>query len=420
MQLIDLIIIVTIIICLSLFAFAIVNNKKLIKGGEFIKSNLYYEGKNTKNRVIVEEEATPTISQIRFDNMPIIKKRQIFKYISGNESLEKRVDLYFKDLLKFTSEDLKRRFDFKFNGYEGKFLNSTEAHYMSDGHIDLLGTLLLLNNPKNVNMGFSVCEWHGDEFRSESNEYFTEYIADKSLKLEKSKYIDKNEEPFKSLLERAYENELKIYIEFSYNQHLRSDIGYSVVHEFAPKIITRIINNLSKDANGLNLYVIRIIVNYVYHVKLSEVDKKLGLMPIIDPYEIEFEETIISDKNRKVIRLNMFDETDYSVVNIPSTKEQFSYDEELMLEVSINQKIWRIDIQIEHSENLSNHKSNLVEFISRNLSSKTDEANLRLAFESTNYLNKGEEKFKVNLMKNADLTSSIIVNSFGSFKDKFF
>ena len=148
-------------------------------------------------------------------------------------------------------------------------------------------------------------------------------------------------------------------------------------------------------------------VDYVYHVKLSEVDKKLGLMPI-------------RDKNRKEIKLNIFDETDYSIVNIPPTKDQFSYDEELMIEANINQNLWSIDIQIEHSENSSNHKSNLIEFISRNLSSKTDEANLRLAFESTNYLNKGEEKFKVNLMKNADLTSSIIVKSFGRFKDKFF
>lgn len=159
-----------------------------------------------------------------------------------------------------------------------------------------------------------------------------------------SKFLNKNEEPFKSLLERTYENELKI---------------------------------ISKD------------VNYV-------------------SYEIEFEGTIISDKNRKEIKLNIFDETDYSIANIPPTKDQFSYDEELMLEANI-------DIQVEHSENLNNHKSNFVEFISRNLSSKTDEANLRIAFEATNYLNKGEEKFKVNLMKNADLTSSIIVKYFFKF-----
>lgn len=352
--------------------------------------------------------------------MTTIKKRQIFKYLNGREGLEKRKEFYFNDLLKYTSDEIKKRFDFKFNGRSGKFMNSTEARYMSDAHIDLLGTILLMEQPKNVTMGFSVCEWHGEESKSEVNEYFTEYVADKSLKLEKNGSIDKNEEPFKTLLNQKFDNELKIYVEFSYNNKLRSDIAYSSVHEFAPKIISRIINELSKDANGLNMYIVRVIVDYVYHAKLSEENKTLGLMPISNPYELELKETIIKGNDGKDIKMYLFDETDYSIVNIPSTVSPFSYDEELMLELIANGNKWKVDIQIEHSEGLEKHKSNFVEFISRNLSQKTDEHNLRIAFEATNYLKSGQKKFNIKLMEKSDLSSSIIVNSFGDFKDSFF
>ena len=54
----------------------------------------------------------------------------------------------------------------------------------------------------------------------------------------------------------------------------------------------------------------------------------------------------------------------YPSVKIPETVSGFSYDEQLF----ITRNSSHYSIQIEHSEDGSDHKSNMIEFIGRNLS----------------------------------------------------
>lgn len=158
------------------------------------------------------------------------------------------------------------------------------------------------------------------------------------------------------LFNNNMDKQIFIFIEFSYNNFIGKNKFqihplYLQIHSHTLKLLKRIINYPFKQS----LYVFRFVIddnkfidpsgivfNY-FEVEQVDVPKIIGTTEI--SYYIE-----------------NFDNSNKSYpINIPDTTISFDMDEYLM----INYENLNFHVQIEHSENLSKHKSNLVEFLIR-------------------------------------------------------
>ena len=180
---------------------------------------------------------------------------------------------------------------------------------------------------------------------------------------------------------------IEIYIEYSYNKETASEL-YSVIHRHTLNVLTYILG-IKKDSKCRYIYCFRFLFP-----NLDEAYKKVESIDI---------------SNTKFF---IYDNSGYSIVQIPKTSSAFSYDEQLF----INYENENYSIQIEHSEDGSSHKSNIVEFLARNLLTTTNSIkDIRTVFSGTNYLSKDRHRFRYHTKEHSDdITNSVIYKSFGS------
>ena len=184
---------------------------------------------------------------------------------------------------------------------------------------------------------------------------------------------------------------IEVYLEYSYNKESAIEL-YLAIHKHTQEVLMHILS-MEKDNEH----------RYIYCFRFTN---------LTDGYK-SVKELNISD-NTKVF---IFDNSGYSIVQIPNTSSEFSYDEQLFVNYNEN----NYSIQIEHSENGSTHKSNIVEFLGRTLSPIATIDEIRTVFNKTAYLNKKVKRLRFKL-ENAsdDISNSVIYKSFGRKKTLLF
>lgn len=170
--------------------------------------------------------------------------------------------------------------------------------------------------------------------------------------------------------------EINIYIEFCYNNFTNDKFKiidlYPKIHLATISIIEKIIK-----ANPINndVYIFRYLID------------KDGLTNKTD-----FDKTVIFNN----VNFHYYDENDgrFDTIIIPPTENVFFMDEFLL----VNYNNQNFNIQIEHSENMEMHKSNLVEFLMR-MGDKFDISNddLFKLIRSFGYLTNMEKTIKLSL-----------------------
>ena len=346
-------------------------------------------------------DMSPSASQVVISN-EIDKARS--KQISTDEFISPCMNSFTifrindtEELLKRTTTYLSARNHETYNGYKSIINIENYNKYISDAHID---ALLIADNSKRI---FAVCEYttpgtskpRTDPRYSYGSKIITmispTVIEERNLVLRKSivkpdidstadfnfnynretqlrlshiyKYKDKEVcntlVPIMLYFDRSYKLEetiateiaypvtdikvndkciLNVFVEFVYNNLKDISIAYSTIHLTTSKVLRSIFSLFTKD-HTIKLAVVRILV------------KDDG--SIDNDIELKCENQLIYFNNA----------SGFNYISVPSTKSSFEYDEYLEVQRKISEFY---KIQIEHSEKLSKHKSNLVEFVLRN------------------------------------------------------
>lgn len=213
---------------------------------------------------------------------------------------------------------------------------------------------------------------------------------------------------------------VQIYIEYSYGSSRKVTDLYPLVHRHTHHVITDIIkHHESEEINSKQLYI------YCMRFQLEQdQDGQRRLTFPSNGYNLFPEYTITTVSAYKSIIENVkiyyYDGCSYPSVKIPETVSGFSYDEQLF----ITRNSSHYNIQIEHSEDGSDHKSNMVEFIGRNLSQliSLDEMQ-RFLKNNMHEIIDEENHFKWNYCRNQKqikIQDSVIYKSFHDMaKDLF-
>lgn len=172
----------------------------------------------------------------------------------------------------------------------------------------------------------------------------------------------------RKLLLDAYQEKfnpcVQIYIEYSYGSSRNVTDLFPLIHKHTHRVITDIIKHHESEeinSNQLYIYCIR------FQLEQAKDNQKQLVIPSND-YDLfpEYEISTIPAYKSLIdkVMVYYYDECLYPLVKIPETTSEFSYDEQLFITRESNY----YSIQIEHSENGSDHKSNMIEFLGRNLS----------------------------------------------------
>ena len=425
--------IVILIAILVLFTF-LYKCKHRLDGGEYHSITI---GNKTYTPSISQLKLTPTLNTFTLAQVPAKSPHSLFTKCAN---------------------ELRKHAKVKFNG-QSAFINTmNEAHLISDAHADLLALLL---NREPINYAFACCEWHGDEFKPEMNSLLTFYkenslnikrgdsfrwlyppfvnfasytSIDDSAELEeanKSLTLIANIDSLTvddirarlSLIRKSYsskrlkdvvnatsvsQKQLKqvqlnalngsvqaiqefrrtpsqprvdVYIEYSYRNERAIDL-YVKIHKHTLNVLSHILR--SENANG---------DIYCFRFNIDSLD---------DGYKHSHELTVSGR------RIFIYDNCEYSVVEIPKTKTSFAFDEALF----INSEGLNYAIQIEHSEDGPSHKSNFVEALAR----MTEGLNVNdtiTVFRATSYLDSDSTTFNYELKSDRiNIRESVIYKSF--------
>lgn len=379
--------IVIILISLLILVILVFSFNRYLRGGEYALTTVYDgDRKYTANY-------TPSqITWLKYSNE---QRMYITLQCYMNVMTLDRERIYIK-YMNDTMNTISENASFVLNGNRYYFNRMNVMSFTSDAHMDLIGILLHRTSPIRITRGFAVCEWHGDLYTNESNEFITTYESYN----EHSIRLSRNEDEF---INSFRDRQIRIYIEFSYGDGERVMDHYKPIHEMTHSLVNQILD-LVKNYRTRTIIAIRLDLNSKSEYNLDE---------LLERFERD---------NYSVL---CFDECSYSEVNIPSTTidNGFSYDEQITLESIINDDIKTIDIQVEHSEGGRNHKSNMVEFIARNIRDVVHSSNeIRDCFKSvTSYRFNQDGKFIYNISSKVnDLKNTCLVNSFGRFANDLF
>lgn len=383
--------IVVIIVLLSLIKRYIAKFLRQTYGGEFAVASHN------------EEKSRATPSQIAISNLSY-NERQRLLTINENHGLNE----FYLDLLDRSADRLK-----SFNGYEWEgdyYMFDTATHNIntpksvSDAYIDLLAILTSVD----VLEAAAVTEWKGDSFCGEGNDFITIYDRTHKpcLRFEKvneSSVVDGDAlESFKewpkdqleaidaigiqdaviddgninAIIENAIKcngvtrdsmlrtfkwpsSDISVFIEFVYETFDSVDLYYKI-HYRTAEILKYVFSQYA------DIMVFRLVV-------------RNGFVQEFDPSKVKIKELRYDPNYDDTIKVLYYDgvhkventltdaeKNGFKTIRIPRTRIDHSlkYDEGLLVQ-TFNEK--RYDIQIEHSENLGEHKSNIVEFIVRSL-----------------------------------------------------
>lgn len=200
-------------------------------------------------------------------------------------------------------------------------------------------------------------------------------------------------------------NIVDIYIEYSYNKERAHEL-YAKIHSHTLKIIQEIMN-LELITNNKRIFALRFNVD----AKSPIIDIKNLMLEDINHVDFQGNETVVAE-------YFIYDQTNYSVVQVPPTDEKISNDEQIFIQTY--DTIY--NIQIEHSESGSDHKSNFIEFIGRTLSRITDVDTMREILRNhTKYLSINQSKLQWEPKgKNVNLKSTRIYKAFGDLNEALF
>lgn len=205
--------------------------------------------------------------------------------------------------------------------------------------------------------------------------------------------------------------EVKIYIEYSYGTGRRANELFAIVHKHTNIILNQIIeeqqsNEVKKESD---------VCIYCYRFQL---ESKEGIKKeLLNLDTIDRDTMVTYTLDGRTVIIDVFDECKYETVEIPKTSSEFSYDEQLFLLIDG----YNYNVQIEHSENGSKHKSNFVEFLARNIINTIPFVDVIELFKNrTRYLDE-HNHFKWEFNEDgAQLENSVIYKAFGEHKDKLF
>lgn len=196
-----------------------------------------------------------------------------------------------------------------------------------------------------------------------------------------------------------------VYLEYSYKKERAHEL-YEKIHMHTNIILQQIIDNC--DLEGIKQV-------YAYRFKVTSdgpiTTPSLKNMKNIKHVDFQGNQSVI-------MKLYIYDDTGYSIVQVPPTNEKISNDEQIYVHAYGN----IYSIQIEHSESGGDHKSNFVEFLGRTLSRSMDIKRMRKIIKKyTKYLEGIHEKFQWKPKgQNVDLKTTRIYNAFNDLKDQIF
>lgn len=524
-----LIVILVSILLIALFLWKFKRNP-ILRGGEFTKYTYS------------DREIVPSLSLIEtLDSCQEKKTEEKVNYESNGFEL-------FDYILLRCMRRLEKINSFRWNGISAYCNDLNVAHLVSDANIDMLGVYL---DGLNMDFAFSVCEWHGDIFRSESNSIITilqkntfkcftgdekvqanplfqpfygtlspndkteisrilngirinvdgsviriplgfiqkifgsiinnmsltmnekkqrirdlkkytvninghvynipltkDFISDmeKQLRDSSSQRVKsicglttpvsrKGDDIMKSdivqslclrykLLSEEEKTKfnpcVQIYIEYSYGSSRKVTDLFPLIHRHTHHLITDIIkHHESEEINSKQLYI------YCMRFQLEQDQdgqKQLTFPSNENDLFLEYTITTVSAYKSIIdnVKIYYYDECSYPFVKIPETVSEFSYDEQLFITRNSN----HYSIQIEHSEDCSDHKSNMVEFIGRNLSQLISLDEMR-TFLKKNMLEiiDEENRFKWNYCRNQKqikIQESVIYKAFHDMAKELF
>ena len=425
------------IVILILFLF-LYKYSKYIRGGEYRSFKL----KDSKTGY------TPSISQLELT--PRL----------GVNSLARLRRRNVNSLILQCANGLRRRAALKFGDSKGLFDVMNEAHLISDAHLDLL-TLILSGVP--IDYAFACCEWNGDQFKAEMNSLMTFYHSG-GLSIERADefkwlhypYInfasftedDDSEEIAK--VERQIASTIGSMVQSLSKTQLRDCLDSLPSKYYSDRLLDvanaiSFNDSLSKRAH-LNAVIglqqslqtfktnkskpsIHVYIEYSYnkegayelyssiHMHTLSVLRYLLLKEVEeqDVYCYRFKSSTDAYQAIEPITIHgrrffVYDECEYSIVQIPKTTESFAYDEQLFA----NSKEHNYSIQIEHSEDGPKHKSNFVEFLGRLLSPFASANDIRTVFRRTHYLTDKPLAFRYHLKNESmNIEESFIYKAFG-------
>lgn len=244
--------------------------------------------------------------------------------------------------------------------YEGRdyyICQNIEPKFVSDS---LLDGLLMIQHPEIKNI-FGKNEFK--TFRLRTNEFRDGFFKDeKHNQPFQLQNIDSEVRLIKNFnYEKRSKIDINVFIEFTYPNGLKKVRVlnlYREIHEKTKEILTQIIE-LSKIYNKYKLmFIIRIDIENLDYLRFM---------------------TEFYPEDKLVIIHNDWRMSRYMTLNIPNSAT-FGMDEFLIIETS-NDNFY---IQIEHSEDLGRHKSNLIEFVLRNC--KDYEIDIDRTFEIIRYV----------------------------------
>lgn len=245
--------------------------------------------------------------------------------------------LYKKSLYQYHMEnaikELKTRSQIEINNLIFNISPLHKPSYISDANIDLL-YLYYKNLIKN---GYGVCEYNYNQLPDQQPDCQNNLIS----VYENNEFSIKNKIEFK--LEKINNENIQVYIEFVYSDFEDISNAYRMIHLKTNDVFDEIIKN--DDQYKRYIYRFWVTENYIKPINKIYIQKDT----LINSFEIE-------DKK-------------FTEIVIPNTQaiSGCNFDEFLHFE-SNNGKIY--DVQIEHSERLNNHKSDILGFILRTIKSE--------------------------------------------------
>lgn len=327
-----------------------------IYGGDGISINNYGNPKSTHNIVCSEQVLAQT------------------RYKKANDYIQ----FDFRSLNHFTGQCLmKLKDNATLNYFDGTYLVNAniKPKFMSDSLLD--GINLCLNNSE-IKQIFVKNEMRSDSWIDKTVELnldkSTSYLIKRN---DPNIELSKTNETLNNIIGNNINPNIYIYLEFCYGDFTGNKFPifdlYLEIHDYTLNIIDGII----KNDLSYRVYIYR----YVINKSLTNTGHKFKL-------------------NDSKISAYCHDgdvDNKFNRINIPKTEEYFKMDEFLLIQTDK----YNFYVQIEHSENMENHKSNIVEFIMRigNIF-KLKNATIHKFIQKFGYEVDGNNKFNFHLMKN--------------------
>lgn len=301
--------------------------RKTMNGGEYLKMRPI-------NATNDSSDITPSISQITIENNTT--------FIS-NALTKNSPDFLFSSIVNKAAYDFRKRALEVIGKEQYTFISASSKQtylylqkHISDACLDLFGIAV----QGLIKEGFAgnECDDNGNLENREQYSICSEPIWGIKLndKLYFNHMINTN-----NPITNPTNYPIKVFIEFVYDSIIDKDRAYVNIHMLTNAILKQIIN----DKNKSSLYIFRHYVdkNGYVHSKCQNV--------------VQNEIAIFDSAKDK----------GFNKIMIPATTSAFKRDEGLFF---TDRRDKKYDVQIEHSEGLSSHKSNIVDFVVRNIDDK--------------------------------------------------